>query len=111
MQGATDVKKVAENNKILEPYVIVIGSPDSFSQAFLVIDGCVIDEITVVQTVPLILVASYYVFNICYPKGLNSFYSVLEAILLDSPLDNASPTVKHMYASILCNYSCRSYPE
>ena len=87
----------------MEPYVIIIGSPSSYTQAFLVIDSDVIGEIGDMELIPLVLMASYYVFNICYPKGLTSFYSVLEVIVLGTPLDKASPSVKHVYASIMSN--------
>ena len=103
MQGAADVKRIASENKIMEPYVIILGSPENHSQAFLVIDCDVIGEINDIKLVPLVLIASYYVFNICYPKGLSSFYSVLEIIVLSSPLDKTSPSVKHVYASIMSN--------
>ena len=50
-----DVKRVAEENDILEPYVIVVGSPDHYSQAFLFIDGRLIGEIKDIESVPLVL--------------------------------------------------------
>ena len=102
-QGATDVKRVAEENNILEPYVIVIGSPDHYTQAFLIIDGRLIGEIKDVEIVPLVLLASYYVFNICYPKGLSAFYSILEVIVLNTPLSKTSPSIQHVFASIQNN--------
>ena len=46
MQGATDVKRIAIENHIMEPYyIIIIGSAEDYSQAFLVIDCEVIGEI------------------------------------------------------------------
>ena len=103
MQGATDVKKVAEENSFLEPYVIIVGSPDHYSQAFLIVDSRLIGEIKEIELVPLVLLASYDVFNICYPKGLGAFYSILEVIVLNLPLTKTSPSVQHVYASILNN--------
>ena len=84
----------------MEPYVIIIGSPSSYTQAFLVIDSDVIGEIGDMELIPVV---SYYVFNICYPKSLASFYSILEVIVLGTSLDKASPSVKHVYASIMSN--------
>ena len=94
------MKRVAEENNILEPYVIVIGSPDHYTQAFLIVDGRLVMD---VEIVPLVLLASYYVFNICYPKGLGAFYSILEVIVLNTPLSKTSPSVQHVFASIMNN--------
>ena len=99
-QGAVDVKRVAEENNTLEPYVIVIGSPSQYTQAFLFIDGKLIGEVSDIELVPLVLVASYYVFNICYPKGLGAFYSIMEVILLNTPLSKTTPSVQHVFTSI-----------
>lgn len=94
------MKRVAEGNSTLEPYVIVIGSPDHYTQAFLIIDGRLIGEITDIEEIPLVLLASYYVFNICYPKGLGAFYSILEVIVLNTSLSKTSPSVQHVFASL-----------
>ena len=80
------MKRVSEENKILEPYIIVVGSPDCYTQAFLIIDGRLIGEVKDIDTIPLVLLAAYYAFNICYPKGLGAFYSILEVIVLNTPL-------------------------
>ena len=97
------MKRVAEEIDILEPYVIVVGSQDNHSQAFLIIDGRLIGEIKDIESVPLVLLASFYVFNICYPKGLGAFYSILEVIMLNTPLSKTSPSVQHVFASIKNN--------
>ena len=97
------MKRVAEENNILEPYIIIIGSPDRYTQAFLIIDGKLIGEVRDIEIVPLVLLASYYVFNICYPKGLGAFYSIIEVIALNTPLSKTSPSVQHVFASIKNN--------
>ena len=49
MQGATDVKRIAIENHIMEPYyIIIIGSAEDYSQAFLVIDCEIIGETSVI---------------------------------------------------------------
>ena len=57
------MKKVAEENSFLEPYLIIVGSPDHYSQAFLIVDSRLIGEIKEIELVPLVLLASYDVFN------------------------------------------------
>ena len=41
---------------------------------------CIIDKHT---EAPTVLLAAYYVYNMSYPIGLNTFYSFLEHVLLD----------------------------
>ena len=72
----------------------MVGSPDQYTQAFLIIDGRLIGEINDVE---LVLLASYYVFNICYPKGLGAFYSILEVIVLNTPLCKTSPSIQRIH--------------
>lgn len=95
--------RVAEENNILEPYIIVIGSVHHYTQAFLIIDNRVIGEVEDIETIPIVLLASYYVFNICYPKGFGAFYSILEVIILKTQLSKTSPSVQHVFASIQNN--------
>jgi len=51
-------------------------------QIFLAVDKVPIMEL-VSSEVPLALLASHYVFNICYPVGLESVYTFLEYIYMD----------------------------
>ena len=44
------------------------------------------------EDIPYILMAAFFVYNICYPKGCINFYSFLEAVLLKFRSDKASPT-------------------
>ena len=92
------MKRVAEEN-ILEQYAIVIGSPDHYSQAFLIIDGRLLGGIKDIESIPL----SFFLFLTCYLKGLGAFYSILEVIVLNTPLSKTSPSVQHVFASIQNN--------
>ena len=70
---------VKENNVL----VIIVTSPDQYTQAFLMMDGKLIGKIKDIELVPVVLLASY-VFNICYPKELHAFYSILEVTVLNT---------------------------
>ncbi len=59
-----------------------------------------IGEVKDIKLIPLVLLASFYVFNICYPEGLGCFYSMLEVLILNIPLSKATPSVQHIYTSI-----------
>ncbi len=95
MQDDADVKDIAEANCFLQPYIVLKGT-----EAYLVTDGQVICEVDVNQ-IPLVLMAAFYVFNICYPVGCKNFYSLLEVIVLGNSLKKVTPCVKHMYSSIV----------
>ena len=59
--------KVAEGNKQLEPYVLVVGDVQSPTQTFLVTDQRVITEIDT-DDVPLTLMAAYFAFTVVSRK-------------------------------------------
>jgi len=88
---------VVKENARLEPYIVVIGK-DTL-HAYLVIDNRVIDEVSFVD-LPIALMAAYFVFDICYPKGCNNFYMFLEIVVLKYSSEKASPSVKYLLAKI-----------
>ena len=59
------------------PIVILIGDYRDPVQAFLVCEKKVICEIPS-KEIPVYLLAPYYIFNMCYPKGCNNFYTFIE---------------------------------
>ncbi len=87
---------VSENSK-LEPYIVVIGKDTP--QAYLVVDNHIVNEVPIAD-VPFALMAAYFVFNICYPKGCNNLYSFLEVVVLNYSAEKASPSVKYFLAKI-----------
>ena len=98
------MKRLAEENSILELYIIVTGSAGHYTETFTVIDGKLIGETKDVELIiPLVLLAYFYVLNIFYPKGLFSFYSILEVVVLNTPLSKTSPSVQHVFTSIKNN--------
>ena len=54
----------------LQPYIVVVGKDDLV--AYLVVDKQVIDEVPI-DNLPFALMAAFFVYNICYPKGCNNF--------------------------------------
>ena len=81
----------------LEPYIVVVG--EDVLRAYLVVDSHVIDEVPI-GDLPFALMAAYFVFNICYPKGCNNFFSFLEIVVLNYCPEKASPSVKYLLAKI-----------
>ena len=74
-------------------------------EAFLVTDK----EICKVGEIPVVLVAAFHVFNICYPTGCKNFYSLLEVIILGNSINKTTTSVKHMYASLQPRTSPKAY--
>lgn len=97
VQGCTDVKTVVRNNRRLEPYIAVVGKESL--DAYLVVDQQVVDEVPI-DNLPFVLMAAFFVYNICYPKGCNNFYSFLEVSMLKYSAEKASPSVSHLLAKL-----------
>lgn len=97
VQGCTDVREVVAENQRLEPYVAIIG--EETVEAYLVVDKHIIDKFSIID-IPFALMAAFFVYNICYPKGCNNFYTFLEIVVLKFSLEKASPSVKYLLAKI-----------
>ena len=82
-------------NTRLEPYVII----NDIGDAYLIVDKHIIDQIPIVD-IPCALMAAFFVFNICYPKGCNNFYTFLEIIILKYSAEKASSSVKFFLSKI-----------
>ena len=74
-----------------EPVVVVVGDHRDAQQAFIS-ENKTVCEITV-SDIPILLLATYYVFNTCYPKGCNNFYTFLEVALFKLPVNIPSSVV------------------
>ena len=94
---SSNIQRVATSNQS-EPFVIVVGDHKQNDQSFLVIDRKVVTE-TVIQDIPIILLAAFYMLNICYPSGLYNFYKFLELIFLNisHPIP---PSVKILHTTL-----------
>lgn len=99
MQGSSDVKAVVSGNQKLEPYILIIGEDTESIEAYLVVDKQVIDEVSFID-IPFVLMAAFFVYNICYPKGCNNFYSFLEIVTLRYSPEKASTSVKYLLTRI-----------
>ena len=63
-----------------EPMVVVVGDYREPEQAFLVSENKTVCEIKT-GDIPIYLLAMFYVYNMCYPKGCTNFYAFLEMTL------------------------------
>ena len=91
---------MAEGNPTITPYIMVIGQISVANQAFLVVDKTLISELPLDCSLPFALLAAFFVFNICYPKGCANLFSFMEIITLSYPASKSSATVKHFLSSL-----------
>ena len=99
LQDDSNLEQAVKNRKVPTPYLLVIGTVQDNEQIFLITDCRVITEVSHDECV-LLLLSSYFVYNICYPKGCKSLFSFLEYTFLDTCLDKLSPLVKQFLANI-----------
>ena len=97
LQACANITAVVDGNVISTPYILI--SEDT-EVAFLIVDKTVVCEIPILMDIPFVLMASYFVFNICYPKGCNNLCSFMEILTLNYPADKASATTKHFLTSL-----------
>lgn len=90
-----------KDNVNLSPHVVVMTSEENEDDntAYLVVDSIVVDNIRT-EDIPFCVLSAYYVFNICYPKGCNNFFSFLEIVILNYSSEKAPPSVKHILAAL-----------
>ena len=81
-----------------EPYILIVGSMEEPAQAFLVVDQEILLEFEVCDSA-LAIVSVFFVFNICYTKGLINVFSFLETIIFD--LKNKLPLSVSNFISVL----------
>ena len=78
LQDAVPIEEAACLSDDDTPCVLIRES----GQIFLAVDKVPIMELHSSEA-PLALLAAHYVFNICYPVGLESVYAFLEYIFMD----------------------------
>ena len=82
---------------------MVVGSPENHEQIYLVVDAKIVTEIDI-ALIPLVLMSSFFVFDICYTPFCSNFYSFMEVIVMDYSVDKAPTSVKHFYTSLLSKH-------
>ena len=98
LQGCENVAAVAKQSAYPTPYILVSG--ENYVQTFLVVDKTIISEIKSCSDIPFGLMAAYFVFNICYPRGCTNLFSFLEVITLNYPSTKVSATVKYFLSGL-----------
>ena len=71
---------VAGSQSLSHPCVLVKELPGEKIEVYLVCEQVIISQIAGIEA-PLLLLAAYYCYNMQYPKGLSSFFTLLEVKL------------------------------
>ncbi len=98
-----NIKSIIRERNQMEPYLLSNGTVNDYNQLFLIVDCEVLGEVSI-QTVPVILLAVYFVYNICYPRGCNNLFLFFELMFLKTvgPPDKLPSSVRHFH-TLLCN--------
>ena len=82
-----------------QPMIVVVGSYQEPEQAFLCSEKKALGEVNT-DNAAVVLLSTYYAYNLCYPKGTWNVYSFLEASLFSLNVKKISPTVSGVFARL-----------
>ena len=83
----------------LQPLIVVVGDHQMPEQVFLCSEKKLLGEVDV-NNAAVVLLSTYYTYNLCYPKGTGNIYSFLEAALFNLNKQNMSPSVNGLFARL-----------
>ena len=81
------------------PLVIIAGDYRDAVQAMIVFENEIIYVIST-DTISVTLLSFYYVYNLCYPKGCNNFYTFIEAGVFNMDLKTMVTSVANFLTRI-----------
>ena len=81
MQASQNMAAAASALSVVHPSLIVKEKLDRQVEVFLACEKTLITDVKGLEA-PYILLAAFYAFNMVYPKGTTSFYTLLEILLL-----------------------------
>ena len=70
LQVSTNITAVARENHYATPYILLCED----LQTFLVVDKMIVCDVLTPRGIPFILKAAYFVFNICYQRGVITYF-------------------------------------
>ena len=101
LQVSCDLLEAILDKKQQEPYVLIVGHVQDAQQAFIVVDGEILCEVDVNDCV-LALMSVFFVFNICYMKGVSNLFTFLEVVVLNMTC-KLPPSVNHFLSALKTN--------
>jgi len=79
------ISAVARDVEQAQPVIVIRGTHILPLEGYLVTEKVLMSKVPSLADVPLILFATYFVFNMEYCNGCSNFYSFLEVAFLDAP--------------------------
>ena len=87
------------SNSQPQPIIIVVGDYQTPEQAFLCSEKKVLGQVDT-ENLTVVLLSTYYAYNVCYPKGTGNLYSFLAALLFNLNEADMSPSVSGLFARL-----------
>ena len=84
----------------MEPAIVIRGSLVSIKDAYLVVQKQVLCKIPEMKDVVLILLASFYVFNMHYTSGFSNLFMVLESYIMGRSIPKNKTKVHNFLAQL-----------
>lgn len=84
----------------MEPAIVVRGSLASIKDTHLVIQKQVLCKIPEMKEVVLILLASFYVFNMHYTTGFSNLFMFLECYIMGRPIPSDKTKVHNFLTQL-----------
>ena len=94
-----DIEKIQLTMK-MEPTIVIRGSLVSIKDMYLVIQKQVLCKIPEIKDVVLILLASFYVFNMHYTSGFSNLFMVLEHYIMGRTIPKSKTKVHNFIAQL-----------
>ena len=85
--------------KVLTPIILIKGTLTDFRDAYLVIEKDVICKVPI-EEILMILLASYYVFDMKYPQGLTNLYMFLENYFLGFKVPREKTKINNLISEL-----------
>ena len=77
--------------KVVQPCIAIRWTLASPVGAFLCVEKTVLSKLTRLEDIGLILIASFYAFNMHYTLGLTNFYIFFEYFMLNQKMPKEKP--------------------
>ena len=84
----------------MEPTIVVRGSLTSIKDAYLVVQKQVVCKIPRIKEAILILLASFYIFNMNYTRGFSNLFMVLECYIMGRAIPSDKTKVHNFLAQL-----------
>ena len=94
------MKDTARNVPSPQPCIIVRASDGKVKDSFLVIERTPLINKVLAKDILLVLLSSFFAFNVHYPEGCCNFYSLLEVLFLNKKIPPRKPRLSALVSQL-----------